>query len=99
MRLIETSHLKIWAASRQSESRFPYIVKSLICAAIQPANLRMPSGDAVWVPGYDGEVVNSEENRFVPIGLSVWELGTDSDFKGEATRDYRKRTEDKPEDG
>lgn len=99
MRLIETSHLKIWAASRQSESRFPYIVKSLICAAIQPANLRMPSGDAVWVPGYDGELVNSEENRFVPMGLSVWELGTNSDYKDKAAEDYRKRTEDKPEDG
>lgn len=99
MRLIETSHLKMWAASKQSETRFPYIVKSLICAAIQPEDLRMPSGDAVWVPGYDGEIVNREENRFVPMGLSVWELGTDTDFKGKATRDYRKRTEDKPDDG
>lgn len=95
MRVIETSHLKTWASSKAAESRLPYIVKSLIQAVIQPEKLRMPFGDAVWVPGFDGAVINSETNRFVPVGLSVWELGTSTNFKAKAQRDYAKRSTDK----
>lgn len=98
MRLIETTHLRTWAGSKPAESRFPYIVKMLISAVIQPDRLRMPSGDAVWVPGFDGVVVNSEENRFVPTGLSVWEVGTRADVKGKANEDYQKRSEDKDDE-
>jgi hypothetical protein len=99
MRLIETTHLKTWAGSKLAESRFPYIVKALISAVIQPEKLRMPFGDAVWVPGADGVVVNGEENRFVPIGLSVWELGTGARVKSKADGDYKKRSRDKAKDG
>lgn len=95
MHLIETSHLKTWASSKSAESRFPYIIKSLICAVISPKKLRMPSGDAVWMPGYDGELANTEDNRFIPKGFSVWELGTNSDFKDKANKDYEKRSRDK----
>ncbi len=98
MRLIETSNLKAWAGSKPAESRFPHVVKALIYAVIQPEKLRMPSGDAVWVPGFDGVVANGEENRFVPMGLSVWELGTDANFRGKANKDYTKRSKDEAED-
>lgn len=98
MRLIETTHLKTWAGSKPAESRFPHIVKALITAVIQPRNLRMPSGDAVWVPGFDGVVASTEDNRFVPTGLSVWELGTNSDFRVKANKDYAKRSKDDAKD-
>jgi hypothetical protein len=71
MRLIETTDLKNWAGSRSAQSRLPHLVKDLICAVIQPDQLRFPSGDAVWVPGYDGVLVSREKNLFVPTGLSV----------------------------
>ncbi len=98
MRLIETTHLKTWASSKPSESRFPYLVNGLICAVIQPDKLRFPSGDAVWVPGFDGVLMNGEKNRFVPMGLSVWELGTNADYKSKANTDYKKRSKAKIKD-
>jgi hypothetical protein len=73
-------------------------VKTLIYAVIQPKELRMSSGDAVWVPGYN-EVANDEENRFVPIGLPVSELGTNADYKSKANKDYWKRSGDKAKNG
>lgn len=98
MRLIETTHLKTWASSKAAESRFPHILKALICAVIQPEKLRMPSGSAIWLPGYDGEITNNETNRFVPLGISVWEASTDSDVKGKADIDYKKRSYDQKKD-
>lgn len=97
MRLIENHSIEAWAASKAAESRFPFWVKSLITAVVQPQKLRMPSGDAVWLPGYDGDVVNAEENPFVPHGRSVWELGTNRDYKSKANDDYEKRTIDNVE--
>ena len=99
MRLIETTHLKMWAASKPAESRFPYFIKELICAVIQPEKIRFPSGDAVWIPGFDGVVVNSEKNIFVPTGLSVWEAGTGAKYKDKANKDYEKRSKDKVQEG
>ena len=59
MRLIETTHLKTWAASKPAESRLPYLIKKLICAVIQPKKIRFPSGDAVWIPGFDGGAMHT----------------------------------------
>lgn len=95
MHLIETNHLRTWAASKAAESEFPHLIKSLIIAVVQPEKLRFPSGAAVYLPGFDGVVANSEQNRFVPTGLSVWELGTNIDFKGKANGDYKKRSIEK----
>ena len=95
MRLIETTHLKTWAGSKIAESRFPYIIKSLILAVIEPEKLRMPSGDDIWLPGYDGVVTNSVNDRFVPLGMSIWEVSTDTKIRSKADRDYEKRSFDK----
>lgn len=78
MRIIETTNLKTWAGSKQAESNLPHLIKRLICAVTEPEKLRFPSGDAVWVPGYDGVLVSTDVNRFIPKGLSVWELGTNA---------------------
>ena len=84
MRLIETNNLVEWAGSYSAKGQFPLLMKKLICAVIEPAKVRMPSGAAVWLPGFDGVVANDQENRFVPVGLSVWELGTGSDIEEKA---------------
>ncbi|MBM4325726.1 MAG: hypothetical protein FJ118_01065 [Deltaproteobacteria bacterium] len=95
MRLIETHDLNTWADSKPAESRFPYWIKELICAVIQPDKIRFPSGSAVWVPGCDGTLVCSEKHEFVPTGYSVWEVSTRADIKTKANLDYRKRSDDK----
>ena len=91
MRLIKTSNLKSWANSISAKSRLPYYVKNLICAVIQPEKIRFPSDDAVWFPGYDGELLNNTKHKFVPEGYSVWEVGTKSPPAPKASKDYNKR--------
>lgn len=91
MRIIQTSNLESWAGLAVANTKFPYYVRALICAVIRPEKLRMPFGDAVWLPGFDGELVNSEDSRFVPTGKSVWEVGTGDDYMGKANDDFKKR--------
>jgi hypothetical protein len=85
----------MWSGSRSAEEQFPYYIKKLICAVIQPDQIRMPSGDAIWLPGHDGELLNAQKSRFIPEGLSVWEVGTEPSFKTKASKDYTKRSKDK----
>ena len=99
MRLIKPYQLTHWAGSDAAKPRFPYLVKSLICAVIEPTKLRMPSDDAVWLPGADGEVLCKEDNRFVPHGWSLWECGTEARIKGKADKDYEKRSQKNSEEG
>jgi hypothetical protein len=61
----------------------------------------MPSDDAIWLPGCDGYLINEEEdeNRFVPLGKSVWEFGTTDNYRKKALEDYEKRMTDMDDDG
>jgi len=98
MRIIETSHLKQWASTVAANSRFPHVIKGLINETSLVQYLRMPSGDASWVPGFDGVVISQEGTQFVPAGFSVWEMGTDSAYVTKANKDYSKRSNKKDED-
>lgn len=97
MRIIETSHLKQWASTVAANSSLPQVIKKLINATTNVQYLRMPSGDASWVPDFDGVVINQKGTRFVPEGLSVWEMGTNSNYKVKANGDYDKRNDGKPQ--
>lgn len=91
---IKTKHL-INAIKNEScgfRTGFPKLMKLLIDATCgDGASSRIPVGDDITDPGYDGIVDNSVKNSFVPDGLSVWEFGTEEDVKRKIEEDYKKR--------
>ena len=90
--------LRRWASSAGSAEALPRLVRSLIAETEPSAEwIDMPAGTAVASSGWDGVVRCAHGNRFVPAGLSVWELSTNqSDSHGKAGRDYDKRVEKTP---
>ena len=74
-------------------------MRRLIAETVPSAEmLRMPAGTGVAQPGWDGIVKCSEGNRFVPDGLSVWELSAQkSGTDGKARSDYAKRVKKMPQ--
>ena len=55
---------------------------------------RIPYGEAVNQPGWDGLVETKEGFlEFVPEGGSYWEIGTGSKPQNKATTDFKKRTD------
>ena len=81
-------------AKREAESELPNLVRSLIKASVTPIELSLPSGNDISLPGLDGLLkVEQSLNRFVPQGISIWEIGTNVDLKSKADDDYAKRTE------
>lgn len=75
---------------RDAQELLPHLVKKLVYETINMESLvscRIPVGDEINRPGFDGRVETAEGNNFVPTGLSVWEMGT-GDPESKAEKDY-----------
>jgi len=95
-----TAHdIDLWADKnpRRAQEELSLLVKKLIFASVKPiyiCRICIPSKDAISLKGWDGIVEVKAGNPFVPSGLSVWEFGTNKDYKKKANEDYKKRSED-----
>ncbi len=92
--IVHAGDLDRYAPTRESEVVVPELVYWLVKQSVRKLTLcRIPYGDAVNQPGWDGSV-DAEEGflEFVPTGKSYWEIGTGADPKAKATKDFRKRT-------
>lgn len=79
---------------REAQEKLPLLIGKLILASTKPSYIRIPSGNAILLRGWDGVLEVEEGNSFVPSDLSVWELGSGRNIKSKADRDYLKRTKD-----
>ena len=61
---------------RLSEGLLPELIKKLILNSCDTKNLRIPHGEDIWAPGFDGLIDNSTQTAYVESGYSVWECGT-----------------------
>ncbi|MFA6377756.1 MAG: hypothetical protein WCW63_03930, partial [Acholeplasmataceae bacterium] len=69
---------------RRGQEILPELIKKLIIASANTklSSLRFPSGDSIWTPGFDGYVTDiTIEDKYLPLGNSVWECGTSRDYK------------------
>ena len=84
-----------WPAAHRE---LPRLVRSLIAETEPSAEwLDMPAGTGVSRPGVDGVLKCGSGNRFVPAGLSVWELSAQQrGCDAKARADYDKRVEQLP---
>ncbi len=90
--LITATHLKNWRG-REPQGDLPTLVRDLVWStACDLEYIAFPGGDSVYRPGFDGTVVTGSSSVYVPEGVSIWEIGTDSNAKNKAEKDYKKRT-------
>jgi hypothetical protein len=93
--MITRGQLASWADTPESKANFPHLISRLIRATTaKDTKVNIPWGSATYIGGWDGIVDSKEKTRYVPKGISLWELGTDRDPKKKADADYEKRTGD-----
>jgi len=93
--IVQAGDLDRYAPTIESEAVIPELVYWLVkqsCSDLEVC--RIPYGDAVNQPGWDG-MVKTENGflEFVPKGMSFWEIGTGDNPQKKATDDFLKRTE------
>ena len=79
------------ANAREAQGMLPILVRKLISTTSKTTALRMPGGDSVSQPGWDGLISASEGNAWVPTGESCWEQGCNADVVSKAREDFAKR--------
>lgn len=95
MKWIDTSDLELWASKPAAKADLPLLISRLIRATTTKiTTLNIPKGKSTNRGGWDGIVMASEANEFIPAGISLWEFGTTANAKGKADEDYDKRTAD-----
>ncbi|TFH65985.1 MAG: hypothetical protein E4G91_00390, partial [Candidatus Zixiibacteriota bacterium] len=63
----------------------------------KPKLRRFPLGDSIGQHGPDGDLDTDRDfDPFVPIGRSIWEIGTGLNSRDKATRDYEDSVRDTP---
>lgn len=93
MRWVSAEQLDSWGRTRTSATELPGLVVDLILATVNDINsVRFPNGEKGQVRGFDGYLVTSHEGLNVPEGESIWEFGTELDYKGKVNGDFDKRT-------
>ena len=95
--IVNVKQIDHWfgSASRDAQELLPHLVRKLIARTVDPKHLiamRIPVGDQVNLPGYDGMVVTTVRYPYVPEEQSVWEMGT-GDPKQKADAVYKSRSE------
>lgn len=94
MKFITSTDLKQWADSKECQQLLPELVKRLIDTSVSNVSrISFPSGDATFLPGWDGIVSCEESVDTVPAGISLWECGATDDVLGKINRDFDKRNE------
>lgn len=94
--IIQAGNLDRYAPTRDSQAVIPELIYWLVkqsCSDL--VTCRIPYGDAVNQPGWDGIVETDKGfNEFVPKGRSCWEIGTGAKPQDKATADFKKRTDE-----
>ena len=92
---VDSTDLKSWATRRDCQGHLPYLVRQIINATISDiSQIYFPAGDNVSSPGFDGILESSEGTKYIPEGVSVWEMSCEQNINTKANRDYEKRKKD-----
>lgn len=91
--LIDSTGLHSLANRLESRGLLPHVVRRLLAATPGVSGLVMPAEEGIVAPGFDGVIDGGPGSPWVPVGASVWEMGTDADPGRKAQRDYDKRVE------
>ena len=83
-----------WAKLPECRTKFPELVRRLISETTPEVNFNIPANEAIFLPGFDGNVDSPTETSWVPEGKSYWELSSKSGINRKANEDYEKRTND-----
>lgn len=93
--LANSTDLDLWARRLDARSQLPRLLRRLVHATTPDARrIGFPADEGVQLGGWDGIVQAGIGNAFVPANISAWEMGADSNIKGKADKDYKKRCQD-----
>lgn len=93
---VSASNIISWVENNNkiAQQDLPQIIRRLCFHAQDTKVISFPAGDSTFMPSWDGTLDSINGSAWVPVGKSVWEIGTDNSVGSKANSDFIKRTED-----
>ncbi len=92
--LADATDIVQWADRPEASTALPEVVRRLVLASSGVVRARFRSGEGVRYPGWDGvvEATSGAVDPFIPLGQSLWEIGTSRDARRKADADLKTRS-------
>ena len=89
---IRARDLELWADTIEARTELPVLIRRLVATTGSGVSrCDFPGYDNGQRAGWDGVVETVGGTPWIPVGLSVWELGTNQEVERKATTDFAKR--------
>ena len=91
---ITAYEIEKWSDKGESQNLLPVLVRRLMYETLGVGGATtkdFPGYENTKKPGFDGQLVSKIATPHIPIGESVWEMGTGGDVSAKATSDFNKR--------
>ena len=89
---IRARDLELWADTIEARTELPVLIRRLVATTGSGVSrCDFPGYDNGQRAGWDGVVETVGGTPWIPVGLSVWELGTNQEVERKATTDFTKR--------
>ena len=91
---ITANDIEKWSDKDEARDLLPVLIRLLIYETLGVGGATMrdfPGHENTKKPGFDGQLVSNIATPHIPIGESVWEMGTGGDVSAKATSDFNKR--------
>ncbi len=93
---IAAKEIARWAESLDARASLPRLVRRLALSCGTITQIAFPAGESIGLPEWDGEILSTDGDPWVPKGRSCWEVSCEVRPSRKAERDYVKRTENTP---
>ncbi|MDZ7618608.1 MAG: hypothetical protein U1E05_16515, partial [Patescibacteria group bacterium] len=91
---VKARDLESWSPTRAAQGGLPTLVHQLIHASTErPTRIEMRGDEGIQRHGWDGVVEAPTESRFIPAGVSGWEISTNGKPASKAEEDFKARRE------
>ena len=89
----DASEINNWAGSASADGVFPKLIANLVMATVPDlSHVDIPTGSAVWMPGWDGILSVVDGNQWISAGDVACEFSVGGDPQRKAGGNYLKRT-------
>lgn len=89
---VTARRIESWAGQSVAPAELPRLIRRLVHATTVLQSAAMPAGEAVNLPGWDGQTTSEAGSAWVPSGAAYWEWSCEAKIAQKATEDFEKRT-------
>eukprot|EP00828_Plagiopyla_frontata_P036104 TRINITY_DN4773_c0_g2_i1.p1 TRINITY_DN4773_c0_g2~~TRINITY_DN4773_c0_g2_i1.p1 ORF type:complete len:217 (-),score=16.42 TRINITY_DN4773_c0_g2_i1:132-782(-) len=89
--IIDAQKINEWGQRYEAKDGLPSLLRMLFISSNDLCSYEVKTGNQMFCRGWDGVTFSQNGTSHIPQGKSIWEMGTEANFKGKFNSDRTKR--------